>query len=193
MARVSALIATVRPWAQRWRVRAFAYEFLLFGLKQAWACLFGAAMLALIIGTHFAWPARAPIARYVIFCSHHYVVDIRWGLYAASVAMFARAWFTYTPDRKARRMPGLLGLVLVALFIWFAENIGTFTSAWIYPNQRDGWALVPIGKLGAWYLLILLSFVLVTIVHRPQAPGEGEPTNPLPAPYGRTRGPADGA
>src|SRR3569623_3837601 len=64
MARVSALIATVRPWAQRSRVRAFAYEFLLFGLKQAWACLFGAAMLALIIGTHFAWPAHAPIARY---------------------------------------------------------------------------------------------------------------------------------
>jgi len=41
---------------------------------------------------------------------------------------------------------------------------------------------VPIGKLGAWYLLILLSFVLVTIVHPPQAPGEGEPTNPLTNP-----------
>ena len=27
--------------------------------------------------------------------------------------------------------------------------------------------------------LILLSFVLVTIVHPPQAPGEGEHTNPL--------------
>jgi uncharacterized membrane protein YoaT (DUF817 family) len=39
--------------------------------------------------------------------------------------------------------------------------------------------MVPIGKLGAWYLLILLSFVLVTIVHPPQAPGQGEPTNPL--------------
>ena len=38
---------------------------------------------------------------------------------------------------------------------------------------------LPMGKLGAWYLLILLSFVLVTIVHPPRAPGEGEPTNPL--------------
>ena len=45
----------------------------------------------------------------------------------------------------------MLGLVLVALFIWFAENIGTFTSAWIYPSQRHGWAPVPVGKLGAWY------------------------------------------
>ena len=281
--RVLAMDAAVRPWAARSRVRAFVYEFLLFGLKQAWACLFGGAMLGLIIASRYLYPAHAPIARYdflvlgavaiqalllatrlerwdeaavilifhvvntcmeifktahgswiypehsllriggvplfsgfmygaigsyiaralrlfeirfirwpphwapwtlavasyVNFFSHHYVTDIRWLLYAASVGMFARAWFTFTPDRTPRRMPVLLGLVLVALFIWFAENIGTFTSAWIYPNQRHGWALVPIGKLGAWYLLILLSFVLVTIVHPPQAPGEGEHTNPL--------------
>jgi uncharacterized membrane protein YoaT (DUF817 family) len=281
--RVTAMDAAVRPWAQQSRFRAGLYEFLLFGLKQAWACLFGAAMLAMIVGTHFWWPAHALIARYdalvlgavavqalllatrlerwdeaavilifhvvgtlmeifktahgswiypeanvlrlggvplfsgfmygaigsyiarimrlfeirfirwpshwapwalavasyINFFTHHYVIDIRWGLYAASGLLFWRSWFTFTPDRTARRMPVLMGLVLVALFIWFAENIGTFTSAWIYPSQRHGWALVPISKLGAWYLLILLSFVLVTIVHPPQAPGEGEPTNPL--------------
>ena len=275
----------MRPWAQRSKAGAFAYEFLLFGLKQAWACLFGGAMLALIIGTHFFWPHDAPLARYdflvlgavtiqvlllatrlerwdeavvilifhvvgtlmeifktahgswiypepslirlggvplfsgfmygaigsyiarimrlfeirfirwpppwapwalavasyINFFSHHYLPDIRWGLYAASILMFWRARFTFTPDRTPRRMPVLMGLILVALFIWFAENIGTFTAAWIYPNQRDGWAMVPIGKLGAWYLLILLSFVLVTIVHPPLAPGEGEHTNPLTA------------
>ncbi len=59
-----ALDARVRPWARRSRLRAFAYEFLLFGLKQAWACLFGAAMLAMIVATHFWWPAQAPLARY---------------------------------------------------------------------------------------------------------------------------------
>ena len=62
--RVTAMDAAVRPWAQRSRAGAFAYEFLLFGLKQAWACLFGAAMLGLIIGTHYLWPAHAPLARY---------------------------------------------------------------------------------------------------------------------------------
>ncbi|MFP3435538.1 DUF817 family protein, partial [Paraburkholderia sp. SIMBA_061] len=31
-------------------------EFLVFGLKQAWACLFGGAMLALIIITRWFWP-----------------------------------------------------------------------------------------------------------------------------------------
>ena len=59
------------------------------------------------------------------------------------------------------------GLVLVALFIWFAENAGTFAGAWIYPAQRDGWRLVPIEKMGAWYLLMLLSFVLVSAVRKP--------------------------
>ena len=36
----------------------------------------------------------------------------------------------------------LVGLVLVSLFIWFAENLSTFAAAWVYPNQRDGWRLV---------------------------------------------------
>jgi uncharacterized membrane protein YoaT (DUF817 family) len=35
-----------------------------FGLKQAWACLFGGAFLALILGTRFWYPADAWIARY---------------------------------------------------------------------------------------------------------------------------------
>ena len=43
---------------------AFLYEFLLFGFKQGWACLFGALMLALLLGTHLWWPANAPVARY---------------------------------------------------------------------------------------------------------------------------------
>ncbi len=62
--RVVAMDAAVRPWAQRSRLGVFAYEFLLFGLRQAWACLFGAVMLAMIIGKHFVWPRDAPLARY---------------------------------------------------------------------------------------------------------------------------------
>jgi hypothetical protein len=31
--------------------RAWLYEFLLFGFKQGWACLFGGLMLALLLGT----------------------------------------------------------------------------------------------------------------------------------------------
>jgi uncharacterized membrane protein YoaT (DUF817 family) len=275
-ARVAAFDAWVRPWAEQRPFNAAAYEFLLFGLKQAWACLFGGAMLALLVGTHFLWPHDAPLARYdflviaalalqaallatrlerweeaaviaafhlvgtvmevfktahgswiypepsllriggvplfsgfmygcigsylarawrlfelrfvnypplwgpwllaglayVNFFTHHYIADFRIGLYALSVVLFGRAWFVFTPDLKPRRMPMLMGFVLVALFIWFAENLGTFASAWIYPSQRQGWNLVPIGKLGAWYLLMMLSFVLVSLVHRPEEVGD---------------------
>ena len=55
----------------------------------------------------------------------------------------------------------LLGLVLVALFIWLAENLGTYAWAWIYPSQASGWALVSPAKLGSWFLLMIISYVLV--------------------------------
>lgn len=44
-----------------WR---FVYEFIRFGVKQAWACLFGGLMVALVLTTRFLWPPDAPIARY---------------------------------------------------------------------------------------------------------------------------------
>ncbi len=276
--RVEALDAWARPWAERSQLRGWAYEFLLFGLKQAWACLFGGLMLVLLVGSHLLWPDNAPIARYdflvlaaiaiqatllltklerwdealvilifhivgtimeifktahgswiypeasvlriadvplfsgfmyacvgsyiaramrlfeikfqnypplwttwalallayMNFFTHHYTIDIRLGLFAFSALIFGRAWFVFTPDRIPRRMPMLIGLLLVALFIWIAENAGTFAAAWVYPSQRDGWHMVSIEKMGAWYLLMLLSFVLVTLVHKPErAPANG--------------------
>jgi len=75
-------------------------------------------------------------------------------------------WFR--PLHVHRRMPLLIGWGLVALFIWFAENIGTFAHAWRYPNQEAGWQMVGIGKLGSWYLLMIISFVLVSLVQRPR-------------------------
>jgi uncharacterized membrane protein YoaT (DUF817 family) len=63
----------------------------------------------------------------------------------------------------------LLGWLLVALFIWLAENIGTFARAWSYPQQAAVWTMVSPAKLGAWYLLMYISFVLVAAIHRPRA------------------------
>jgi uncharacterized membrane protein YoaT (DUF817 family) len=277
--RVAALDLVARPWAARSKVNAFAYEFLLFGLKQAWACIFGGVMLALIVGTHFLWPKDAPIARYdflvvaaivaqalmlmtrlerwyealviavfhvvgtimevfktahgswlypehsllriggvplfsgfmyaaigsymarairlfeirferfppiwapwllavlayLNFFTHHFAPDIRLGLFALSALIFWPTWFEFTPDRTPRRMPLLLGAALVSLFIWIAENLGTFAGAWIYPAQRHGWAMVSPAKLGSWYLLMLLSFALVTIVHPPRTDTKATP------------------
>ena len=41
--------------------RGWFLEFLVFGFKQGWACLFGALMLALLLGTHLFWPEGAPL------------------------------------------------------------------------------------------------------------------------------------
>ena len=111
-------------------------------------------------------------AIYVNFFAHHFVLDMRYVLFAATALLFLRTTVHYRVFRFRHRMPLLLGFLLVALFIWFAENIGTWSRAWLYPGQDAGWTPVPIGKLGAWYLLMIISFVLVTLVHRPQPLGE---------------------
>ena len=59
----------------------------------------------------------------------------------------------------------MLGFTLVTFFIWVAENVGTFGRVWMYPNQRNGWEFVPIDKMGSWFLLMIISFVLVTMIH----------------------------
>ena len=46
------------------RLRAAGYEFLRFGMKEAWASLFAAIMLALLIATHYWYPQGAALARY---------------------------------------------------------------------------------------------------------------------------------
>lgn len=50
--------------AARRRSTAFLHEFVRFGVKQAWACLFGGTMLALLLGTHRWYPPGAALARY---------------------------------------------------------------------------------------------------------------------------------
>lgn len=39
-------------------------EFIMFTLKQGWACLFGILLLGAMIGTRAIWQADWPIARY---------------------------------------------------------------------------------------------------------------------------------
>ncbi|OAM78306.1 DUF817 domain-containing protein [Devosia elaeis] len=108
------------------------------------------------------------LAIYINFFSHHYIFDFRWLLFAAIVLLYGRSFMHYRVFRFRHAMPMLLAFLLVALFIWIAENIGTWSRAWIYPNQAEGWALVSWSKLGSWYLLMLISVVLVTLVHPPR-------------------------
>lgn len=108
------------------------------------------------------------LAIYVNFFTHHFAIDIRLALFAATVLLFARTRVYFLVDKDWRWMPLLLGFILIALFIWFAENIGTFSATWVYPTQKAAWHIVSPGKLGAWFLLMIISFVLVSLVHRPK-------------------------
>ena len=65
-------------------------------------------------------------------------------------------------------MPLVVGFFLVAFFIWIAENVATFGNVWLYPTQQNAWHLVSVQKILAWYLLMLISFVLVSLVNRPR-------------------------
>ena len=109
--------------------------------------------------------AAVSVAIYVNFFAHHFTSDARPLLFLAAAVMFAPCTLHFKVWEQHRRMPLLLGLVLVALFIWFAENIGTFSAAWVYPSQRHGWHMVSIAKLGSWFLLMLISYTLVAAVN----------------------------
>ena len=122
---------------------------------------------------------------YVNFFTHHWIIDLRWALFAVTVLIFWRTKVWFRPVSTYRSMPLLVGFFLVALFIWFAENIGTFAQAWTYPNQMNGWHLVTPAKLGSWYLLMIISFVLVSLVapvRKPEFNREGTAPAPLPTP-----------
>jgi uncharacterized membrane protein YoaT (DUF817 family) len=107
-------------------------------------------------------------AIYVNFYAHHYIVDIRYLLFATAALLLGRTWIYYKIWRRHRRMPLLLGLFLVALFVWIAENLGTVTKTWLYPHQMAGWSAVSLGKLGSWFLLLIISYALVAAVNRPE-------------------------
>src|SRR5262245_529652 len=112
-------------------------------------------------------------AIYVNFYAHHYTLDIRYVLFVATALLFGRTWIYFKVWRKHQRMPLLLGLFLVALFVWIAENLGTLTKTWLYPHQMSGWSAVSLGKLGSWFLLLIISYALVAAVNRPEQVRDG--------------------
>lgn len=108
---------------------------------------------------------------YLNFFTHHFIWDFRWVLIGITFLLFYRTHIFFKIIKTHRRMPLLLGWFFVALFIWVAENIATYANIWIYPNQSSGWHMVSIAKLSSWYLLMLLSFVLVSLISNIQVRG----------------------
>ena len=104
-------------------------------------------------------------AIYVNFFAHHFLPDIRLGLFAATLILYARTRVWFRIDRTDHWMPLPLAALLSALALWVAENVGTATGTWLYSGQLPGQS-VSFAKLGSWYLLLYVAFVTVTLVSR---------------------------
>lgn len=109
-------------------------------------------------------------AIYLNFFTHHFMVDLRWVLLAIVVLLWSRTVMHFRVWRVTLKAPLLLVFAGVALFIWIAENIGTWSGAWLYPHQAGGWEMVSPQKFVAWFLLLIISVVMVTWVYRPRPP-----------------------
>lgn len=107
---------------------------------------------------------------YVNFFSHHFIVDLRWVLLGVVIVVWLRTQMHFRVYRATLRAPLLAVFAGVAAFIWIAENIATWAGAWLYPHQADGWELVSPQKLIAWFLLMIISVVMVTWVYPPREP-----------------------
>ncbi|RZF51634.1 DUF817 family protein [Acinetobacter halotolerans] len=101
------------------------------------------------------------VLSYINFMSKFFIPDIRMGLFIWSVLIFWKTKLYFQLDQHRFKIPMLPVLLLLAFLIWIAENISTFYKIWLYPSQINNWHMVGWGKLGSWYLLLLLSLVLV--------------------------------
>lgn len=101
------------------------------------------------------------VLSYINFMSKFFIPDIRMGLFIWSVLIFWKTKLYFQLDQHRFKIPMLPVLLLLAFLIWIAENISTFYQIWLYPSQINNWHMVGWGKLGSWYLLLLLSLVLV--------------------------------
>ncbi|MBC2187655.1 DUF817 domain-containing protein [Listeria booriae] len=112
------------------------------------------------------WPKSGLVitlctAIYLNFFTHHYIWDLRYILIIAVLRLFLRTTVFFTVGDKRLHMPLSLSFLLIAFFIWVAENIASFFGAWYYPNQEATWHLVGFGKITSWYLLIIISIMII--------------------------------
>ena len=84
---------------------------------------------------------------YLNFFTDHFIYDYRLFLIVAIIALYSKTKIRFTPRKKTYTMPIVAGFLLVALFVWIAENIGTFYGAWKYPYQIHAWHAVSLQKL----------------------------------------------
>ena len=98
---------------------------------------------------------------YLNFFTHHYIVDVRWWLILAVFFVYRPTQVQFRVTTLPRSMPLVVSFVLIGFHIWIAENIGTWCGAWVYPDQQVVWRMVSPGKITSWFLLAIISFIIV--------------------------------
>jgi uncharacterized membrane protein YoaT (DUF817 family) len=122
--------------------------------------------------------AVVAVAIYVNFFSHHWLPDARWLLAGLLLTVTAGTVVRFRVRGTRRSMPLALSFVLIGFFLWVAENLATYVGAWRYPHQLHGWQPVGVEKIGAWSLLISITFVLAAVA-RSRWPAQSAPGGSL--------------
>ncbi|WP_420534724.1 DUF817 family protein [Aeribacillus pallidus] len=135
----------------------FMYASVASYLCQAWRRL----KVELVKWPPFSVVVPLAAAIYLNFFTHHYWFDVRWWLIGLVMLVFWSSSVIYEVNGTRYRMPLVLSFLLIGFFIWIAENIATFFGAWQYPNQAKAWSIVHLGKVSSWFLLVIVSFLIV--------------------------------
>lgn len=99
---------------------------------------------------------------YLNFFTNHFIYDVRIFLIVAVFIVYFKADVYFTAYKREFHMPLPLSFLLIAIFVWLGENIGTFYGAWQYPQQIEIWKVVSLQKITSWFLLVIVSFIIVT-------------------------------
>jgi uncharacterized membrane protein YoaT (DUF817 family) len=126
-------------------------------ISQSWKIM----KLELANYRHYIWSVVLCSLIYLNFFTNHFIYDFRIFLIIAVFIFFWQTKVYFTVTDKRRSMPMNLAFLLIAFFIWIAENISTYLGAWQYPDQVHVWRIVSTGKITSWFLMVIISFIIV--------------------------------
>ncbi|CCQ23586.1 Uncharacterized protein yoaT [Listeria monocytogenes N53-1] len=101
------------------------------------------------------------IAIYANFFTHHFIMDFRWILIILVLVLFRKTYVYFKVSSTQLKMPLSFSFLCIAFFIYLAENIASFYGAWSYPDQLVAWRPVHVSKITSWYLLVIISIIIV--------------------------------
>lgn len=110
--------------------------------------------------------ASVAIIIYLNFFTQHFIYDFRYVIFIFIACIFWKTKIHFTVTSYVRKMPFILAGLLAAFFVWLVENFASYMGIWLYPNQTKVWQMVSIQKIGSWFLLLIVSFALISLIYQ---------------------------